>query len=135
MEPFASVEDLESRWRELDPDEEDCASVLLEDASSFLVSEFRRVGKKIDTDDEIVLSNLKRVCCSIVARSYPDDTDGISQFSQTAGPFSSSQTIANPARDMYLTKQERLTLGLPQRACRIGFILPAGYGEEHDERA
>lgn len=129
MEAFATVSDLEKRWRALDEDEKGCAEALLADASAFLRSEFARCGKKVEDGDELLAANLRRVTCSIASRCFPSDADGITQMTVTTGPFSRNRTFANPSRDMYLTKQERMTLGLPQRRQRIGFIMPAGYGE------
>ena len=51
------------------------------------------------------------------------DAAGISQSSQTAGPFTESLTYANPAGDLYLTNAERTSLGLKrQRAFSVELV-------------
>ena len=130
MEAFATVEELEARWRMLDDDEKGVASALLDDATAFLHAEFARLGRTIDENDDLLMANLKRVCCSITSRTFPTDQDGITQFSVTTGPFTRSQTITNPSRDMFLTKQERVTLGLPMKRQHVRFFWP--YGGDDD---
>lgn len=112
---FATVTDLENRWRTLSESEKKQAQVLLDDASAFLTTLCRRYGVEILQNDEVQQTNLKAVTSSIVQRKLGVDEElfGVTQYSQTAGPFTSSGTAANPNGDMYITAQEKTLLGFP----------------------
>lgn len=114
MEPFATAEDYETRYGQVD----DTArlSALLEDASALLAAEWRR---KYGSDykegvNSSFDANAKAVCCAVVnqAIGVPDAFAGASQYTQTAGSYSASVTLANPSGDMYLGKAARRRLGL-----------------------
>ena len=125
MEAFASIEDLEARWRELSPSEEQRATTLLDDATAILMAEFKIADVAIDDEDELQAANLKVVCCSMVKRALGTmNSADYSQASMTVGSFSKSYTMANPSGDMYLSSQERRILGLPKRRVKIGSIMP-----------
>lgn len=125
MEPFAEPSDLEARWRPLSASERGRAQALLGDATAILSAEFRALGREIDPGDAALASSLRAVCCSMVRRVMANDVDGdYTQASVTAGSFSQQYTFANPAGDMYLTAQERRTLGIPKRRMRLGFVGP-----------
>lgn len=125
---FATVSDVEARWRELTQDEQARAGVLLDDASAILSSLV-----EVDPADTQQAAALKAVCCNMVIRAMSasaSDVYGVSQSSMTAGPYSQSWTYANPAGDMYLTKTERKLLGIA--AGYIGSIRPMMAGEHDD---
>ena len=61
---YATVEDIEARWRMLTADEQSLAQTLLDDASVMLA---RLVT--IDESDEQQATLLKQVSCSMVIRS------------------------------------------------------------------
>ena len=110
---YATVEDLASRWRALDASEESRADVLLEDAAVVIDSYLRG---KVASEDA-----LRVVSCNMVKRAMDADMSGVSQQTETAGPYSQTFTWANPNGDMYLTKRERDMLGPKGRA---GFFNP-----------
>ena len=58
---YATVSDLEARWRALNEDEQARAEVLLEDAATYLDALV-----SIDPDDEEQQKVLSRVSCSMV---------------------------------------------------------------------
>ena len=122
MEPFASPEDLEARWRPLDPSEEARAKALLSDATALMMREMAASGVEIDGEDEVQAQALKAVCCSVVRRCMGAPLDGptVSNTSQTAGPFSQSFTYSTPSGDMFLTSAEKRELGVGK--ARIGSI-------------
>lgn len=124
MTPFATVPDLEDRWRDLDPDEDKRAETLLGDASAIIASELARSGVTVNQDDELQLDNLRVVCCSMVQRvmNVTDELVGVAQYSQGAGPFTRSMTAANPNGDLYMTSKESKRLGIGKG--RIGSIRP-----------
>lgn len=122
MDAFATVEDLEKRWRRLSESEKGRASVLLEDAAALISRACRASGVDVDDDDECFQQALKAVSCSVVSRAMSAPVDGptVSNTSQTAGPFSQSFTYSNPGGDLYLTSSERKELGVGR--ARIGSI-------------
>lgn len=107
---YATVSDIESRWRALSQDEKSRASVLIDDASAMLTALV--VINEGDTEQAQLL---KQVCCSMVIRAMSAteaDTFGASQMSMTAGPYTQSWNYANPSGDMYLTRLEKRLLGI-----------------------
>lgn len=122
MEPFASPEDLEERWRPLEPSEEARAKALLADATALMMREMAASGVEVDEGDEVQAQALKAVCCAVVRRCMGAPIDGptVSNTSQTAGPFSQSFTYSSPSGDMYLTSGEKRELGVGK--ARIGSI-------------
>lgn len=116
MENYATVEDVESRMgRELSDAEKERALVLLADASALIAS----LGFRAD-GDEVRLANAKRVSCAMVIRSLSSSNEmlGVSQYSQTAGPYTMSFTPSNSGGDLYLTKNEKRSLGLGRSMVR-----------------
>lgn len=112
---YATVEDVEARWRDLSADEEARCGVLLDDASLYLDTLV-----DVNPDDEHQAAVLTTVCCNMVIRSMSateSDMFGVSQSSMTAGPYSQSMNYANPSGDMYLTKLEKRLLGIT-----VGYI-------------
>ena len=121
-EPFATVGDLETRWRTLDnPEEVDRAGVLLADASTLIRDLAGDIDQRI-TDGELDASTPKAIVCAMVKRAMqgPAGYDGVTQAQQTAGPFQQGVTFANPSGDLYLTKLEKRRLGIGgQRAFMV----------------
>ncbi len=107
---FATVADLEARWRSLTEAEEAQASVLLDDAAAYL-----QALVEVDPDDEVQAANLKMVSCNMVKRamsSSASDAFGVTNATATMGPFSQQVAYANPSGDMYVSKSERAILGI-----------------------
>lgn len=107
---FATVADLEARWRVLTEAEEAQASVLLDDAAAYL-----QALVEVDPDDETQAANLKMVSCNMVKRamsSAASDVFGVTGATATMGPFSQHVAYANPSGDMYVSKSERVLLGI-----------------------
>lgn len=129
MRPFATVEELESRWRPLESGEATRADELLQDASAYLRTQLERAGIPLDPDNETQARNLAAVCCAMVRRIVGpgESMYGITQFSRTAGSFTESGTAANPNGDMYLTASEKALLGIVStgRKQRAVFVRPA----------
>lgn len=126
MEPFATVEDLEKRWKALDESEQERAEVLIEDASAYLFSVLQQSGIEVSGKDPQA-QNLKTVCCAMVRRmmGVNEKLYGVTQFTQTAGSFSEMATAANPNGDMYLTSAEKNLLGITGKKQKAVFIRPA----------
>ena len=124
MEAFASVEDLEARWRVLTDDEKTKAETLLLDASVHLQTLINRKYGEDYTPRDLMKENLKIVCCAIVMRSMnvKQVFFGMEQVSTTAGSYSQSYTPINSSGDMRLTSEELKLLGL--KGSNVGFVFP-----------
>lgn len=112
--PFAGVEDYEARYgAATDPAR---VAALLDDASAYLRAAYAAdAGAEYEPGASPSFDEGARaVCCAMVARaaSVPTGFEGTSQYTQTAGSYSASLTFANPTCDLYLTKSDRLRLGL-----------------------
>jgi hypothetical protein len=122
-EPFATVAELEIRWRPLTDDEKAKASVLLGDASAVIRSQ------KPDIDDLIIEGLLdevipQKIVCDMTRRqmALSQDIPPVSQSSETVGVFSASYTFANPSGDMFLTKFEKKLLSIGSGAAHSVFF-------------
>jgi len=101
---YATVADLEARWRDLAESERAVASALLDDAAALIDS----YGTPSSAQAALAVS------CSMVRRAMNPMTAefyGVSQASMTAGSYQQQMTYANPSGDLYLTKQEKRELG------------------------
>lgn len=112
-ESFASVSDLEARWRGLTAREQERAEVLLADASAL-------IRDLAPTWDRVSVQSLKRIACAMVQRAMnsPVGFEGapVASFQETTGPYAAQVSFANPTSDLYLTKPEKATLGIGGRA-------------------
>lgn len=107
---YATVEDLESRWKVLTDAEQATAETLLEDAATYL-----NALVAVDPEDETQMQILKMVSCSMVQRSMiaqQNDSFGIKQQTISADIYSQSVTYSNPTGDFYLTGSEKRLLGI-----------------------
>lgn len=109
---FATVEDLQSGWRELTSDELAIASTLLERASAMIATKMREHRIVIDVADEIQAVNLTTVTCNVVKRVFNAAGDGVQSVSQGIGATNASLTFLNPDESLYLSKSDREMLGL-----------------------
>lgn len=129
MDPFATLQDLEARWRPLTDGEKPRAQTLLSDAGVKLSLSCQQSGVLVNSDDELQAEALKAINCEMVKRAMmsPIDMPPVSNFSQTAGSYSESQTYVNPTGDLYLTLSEKKLLGIGGQ--RLGSIAPVIGGE------
>ena len=136
MADFATVFDLEDRWRPLSPVEASRAWVLIGDASRKLRSRAKRY--RVDLDARIAAGDLgaQDVAAVVVAMvkrvMLSGDADGIESLQQTAGPFGVSAKYSNPMGNLYVTAQDLADLGIvtTKRAYGVDLgpsSLPAAY--------
>lgn len=114
---YATVQDLESFWRELNAEEENRAAYLLVLASDTLRQVAMNRGKNLDKmieDGKVLTNTVKQVVMEAVKRAMltPVDQKPITQGSMTAGPYAESFTFANPAGDIWFKDKEYKMLGL-----------------------
>ena len=116
MAAFATVSDYEARQGALSEADRTRCEALLEDASAAMRSRFRAFhgldyaeGVNASFDD-----NAKAVCVALVSRSLGvrPELAGVTQYSQTTGPYSASATYANPTGEVYIGKTDLKKLGL-----------------------
>lgn len=127
VEPFATVQELKDRWPDMPAGSEDFATVLLEDASQFIVD---TVPTAMDASN----NTRRRVVCAVVRRAMqaPDELSGMESVQQGAGPFQQTHRPVNPHGDFYLTRMEKKALGDGrQRAYEIDLL--AGSMRAHVE--
>lgn len=109
---FATVTDLEARWRALTGTERTQAETLLADASAFVAVELQRAGRS--PTDPLVAPLLVGVVCAMVKRSMQasQTAAGVTQYTQSATPYSESFTYANPTGELFMTRAEKKLLGI-----------------------
>lgn len=125
MKTFASIEDLETLWRHLKPEEEKRAGALLEVVSDSLRFEGEKVGKNLDSQAEnspSFSSVLKSVVVDVVARTLMTSTDQepMTQMSESAMGYSYSGSFLVPGGGLFIKESELKRLGLKRQ--RYGVI-------------
>ena len=129
MSSFATLEDVALLWRPLAESEAKRAKALLSVVSDSLRVEATKVGKDLDVmvlTTPALATVAKSVTVDVVARALMTSTnqEPLSQFSQTAGPYTASGTYLVPGGGLFIKKSELARLGL--RRQRIGVIEPYG---------
>ena len=104
--PFATLAELQARWPDFPVGADAHATVLLEDASQFILD---TVPAAADANE----ATRRRIVCAVVRRSMPSPggMDGVESYQESAGPFSHTYKPVNPSGDFYLTKAEKTALG------------------------
>lgn len=131
MEPFATIDDLSSIWRQLKSDEVERAETLLEIVSDSLRNEADKVGRDLDKMIEakpffktVVIS----VVVDVVARTLMTSTDQepMTQMTESALGYSFSGSYLVPGGGLFIKDSELKRLGLKRQ--RMGVI--ELYGED-----
>jgi len=114
VDPYATAEDLQSRWRELTEAELARAEVLIQDASNMVASRNPKASAEI----------CKAVVCEMVRRVMSVDRGGITSQSQTAGSFSESFNYSTSSGygDLRIMPSEEKLLGIG--SMRMGYVYP-----------
>ena len=125
MGPFATVDDLQTLWRLLKPDETTRADKLLVVVSDSLRVEAGKVGKDIDElaeNNEAYSNVVKSVVVDIVARTLMTSTDQepMTQTTESALGYSQSGTFLVPGGGLFIKNSELSRLGL--RRQRFGVM-------------
>jgi hypothetical protein len=96
------VQDVADRWRPLTSAEQTVAETLLFDASMLIRARFPGIDDQIaagGVDPDVVAM----VVAGMVKRAMIAPADGLSQQSESVGPYSHSQSYANPLGNVFLT--------------------------------
>ena len=125
MTPFATVDDMTKLWRPMTAEEQERAAALLELVSDCLRAEAEKVGKNLDemvSFDPAIAAVAKSVTVDVAARTLMTSTDQepLSQFTQTAGPYSATGTYLIPGGGLFIKRAELARLGL--RRQKIGAV-------------
>lgn len=133
MNDFATMDDIQTLWRELKPEEMSRAKELLTVVSESLRYEAEKVGRNLDqmiSDSEHLKNVAKSVTVDVVARTLmtSTDTEPMTQRSESALGYSVSGTYLVPGGGLFIKKSELARLGL--RRQRYGVIELYG----HDQR-
>lgn len=117
MSAFATIEDLNTLWRPLKPDEEERASALLDIVSDSLRYEAEKVHEDLDLKKEkskAFENVLKSVTVDVVSRTLMTSTDQepMTQFSESAMGYSFSGSYLVPGGGLFIKKSELSRLGL-----------------------
>ena len=125
MSSFATLEDINTLWRQMTTDESTRADALLPIVSDSLREEAIKVGKDLDAMIEerpTLASVAKSVTVDVVARALMTSTNSepATQFSESALGYSVSGTYLVPGGGLFIKKSELARLGL--RRQRLGVI-------------
>lgn len=109
---YASPEDLEDRWRPLaTAQERRLAATLLAAASRKIRARPWNVDGRIETG-ELDPESVTDVVCFMVKRAMlpGGGAEGVTQESQTAGPYQTSVTYGNPMGNLYFSADDLTVL-------------------------
>lgn len=125
MSNFATIEDINTLWRQMTTDESTRADALLPIVSDSLREEAFKVGKNLDDMIEerpTLASVAKSVTVDVVARALMTSTNSepATQFSESALGYSVSGTYLVPGGGLFIKKSELARLGLKRQ--RMGVI-------------
>lgn len=125
LEPFATVDDLKTLWRDLDYSELQRADALLNTVSHVLRVEARKVNKDLDLlvkNDESYSFVVKSVLIDIVARTLMTSTnqEPMTQFAESALGYSVSGSFLVPGGGLFIKDNELKRLGFKKQ--RFGVI-------------
>lgn len=125
MAAFATVDDMTTLWRPLTVDEQARAEALLSLVSDCLRAEADRLDKDLDmmvNSSPSLAAVAKSVTVDVAARTLMTSTDQepLSQFTQTAGPYSATGTYLIPGGGLFIKRAELARLGL--RRQKVGVV-------------
>lgn len=119
VEPLATVKELQSQFRIMDPSELEAAEPRLEDATSRILSYMRSIGAEVDETDEVQAQLLKSICIEMVARSMVVSTNEVDI--QAWG----GSTVYTAKGNLYLTTQDKDMLRAYAPPQKVGFMMPS----------
>ena len=125
LKTFASIDDLEVLWRNVEEHEISRAKELLNTVSHILRVEARKVNKDLDLlvkEDESYAYLVKSVVIDIVARTLMTSTnqEPMTQFAESALGYSVSGSFLVPGGGLFIKDSELKRLGFKKQ--RFGVI-------------
>lgn len=125
MSAYASLNDINTLWRNLQGTEAEKAVALLTVVSDSLRYEAKKVGKDLDEmikEDSTLATVAKSVTVDVVARTLMTSTDSepMTQISQSALGYTATGTYLVPGGGLFIKKSELSRLGL--RRQKVGVM-------------
>lgn len=129
MKSFATIDDLQTLWRNLKPTETERAKALLDVVSDMLREEAYRYNRNLDemVQERASFGNVvKSVVVDVVARALMTSTEQepMTQYSESAMGYSVSGSFLVPGGGIFIKESEKKRLKLTTQ--RIGVIEPYG---------
>ena len=129
MASFATLDDLQKMWRNLQPTERERAEALLETVSDMLREEAYQYGRDLDNmilERESFRNVVKSVTVDVVSRALMTSTnqEPMTQFAQSAMGYSVSGSYLVPGGGIFIKESEKKRLKLTTQ--RFGVIEPYG---------
>ena len=129
MASFATLDDLQKMWRNLQPTERERAEVLLDIVSDMLREEAYQYDKDLDNmilERKSFLNVVKSVTVDVVSRALMTSTnqEPMTQFAQSAMGYSVSGSYLIPGGGIFIKESEKKRLKLTTQ--RFGVIEPYG---------
>ena len=129
MASFATLDDLQKMWRNLQPTERERAEALRDTVSDMLREEAYQYGKDLDNmilERESFRSVVKSVTVDVVSRALMTSTtqEPMTQFAQSAMGYSVSGSYLVPGGGIFIKESEKKRLKLTTQ--RFGVIEPYG---------
>lgn len=129
MASFATLDDLQKMWRNLQPTERERAEALLDTVSDMLREEAYQYGRDLDNmilERESFRNVVKSVTVDVVSRALMTSTnqEPMTQFAQSAKGYSVSGSYLIPGGGIFIKESEKKRLKLTTQ--RFGVIEPYG---------
>ena len=129
MASFATLDDLQKMWRNLQPTERERAEALLDTVSDMLREEAYQYGRDLDNmilERESFRNVVKSVTVDVVSRALMTSTtqEPMTQFAQSAMGYSFSGSYLVPGGGIFIKESEKKRLKLTTQ--RFGVIEPYG---------
>lgn len=119
--PFAIVDDVAGIWRPLTSAEQGIADNLILRASATIRAEYPGIDAQVSSG-AVDADNLTMVTAGMVKRAMISPNEGVTQESNGTGPYTHSQTYANPLGNIFLTAADRMLIeGRPPSAVSATF--------------
>ena len=129
MASFATLDDLQKMWRNLQPTERERAEAILDTVSDMLREEAYQYDKDLDNmilERESFRNVVKSVTVDVVSRALMTSTtqEPMTQFAQSAMGYSVSGSYLVPGGGIFIKESEKKRLKLTTQ--RFGVIEPYG---------
>ena len=129
MASFATLDDLQKMWRNLQPTERERAEALLDTVSDMLREEAYQYGRDLDNmilERESFRNVVKSVTVDVVSRALMTSTnqEPMTQFAQSAMGYTVSGSYLIPGGGIFIKESEKKRLKLTTQ--RFGVIEPYG---------
>ncbi|MBJ8342780.1 hypothetical protein JGU71_28210 [Antrihabitans sp. YC3-6] len=122
-DPFATPQDVESRWRPLSVSESAIATTLLADASQMIRERWPDIDARIASGAVAELTVVRIVCGMVKRAMLAPEADGVSQQSLSALQFGMTRTFANPTGNLYFNAADIAALDGPTVGACMGWLI------------